>query len=162
VHLRLGVMDVIGRWPTYLLLFFVFVVSTFIMIVPVNSATTATAPDFIHYMGIGPVDLRVDLSHADDTSAARFSQAVDQLEADPDVSAIAPMVTTRNDTVDRDGNPTSLYIENGDHTRLPLRYADGRARPAARRSRCRCSPSTNPDATSATRCPSRSTGRSAI
>jgi putative ABC transport system permease protein len=127
VHLRLGVMDVIGRWPTYLLLFFVFAVSTFIMIVPVNSATTATAPDFIHYMGIGPVDLRLDLDHADDTSEEQFSQAVEQFEADPDVTAIAPMVTTRNDTVDRDGNPTSLYIENGDHTRLPISYADGRA-----------------------------------
>jgi putative ABC transport system permease protein len=127
VNLRLGAMDVVGRWPTYLLLFFVFAVSTFIMIVPVNSATTATAPDFIHYMGIGPVDLRLDLSHANETSATQFSQAVDQLETDPDVTEIAPMVTTRNGTVDRDGNPTSLYIENGDHTRLPLRYADGRA-----------------------------------
>jgi putative ABC transport system permease protein len=37
------------------------------------------------------------------------------------------MVTTRNDTVDRDGNATSLYVENGDHTLLPLTYADGRA-----------------------------------
>jgi len=127
VHLRLGAMDVISRWPTYLLLFFVFAVSTFIMIVPVNSATTATAPDFIHYMGIGPVDLRVDLRHADDDSPAQFAQAVDELAADADVAAIAPMVTTRNDTVDGDGNPTSLYIENGDHTRLPLAYADGRA-----------------------------------
>jgi putative ABC transport system permease protein len=127
VHLRLGTMDVIGRWPTYLLLFFVFAVSTFIMIVPVNSATTATAPDFIHYMGIGPVDLRLDLTHTDDTSPEQFSQAVDQFEADPDATTLAPMVTTRNDTVDRDGNPTSLYIENGDHTRLPLLYADGRA-----------------------------------
>jgi putative ABC transport system permease protein len=127
VHFRLGAMDVVGRWPTYLLLFFVFAVSTFIMIVPINSATTANAPDFIHYMGIGPVDLRLDLSHADDTSPEQFSQAVDQFEADPDVTTLAPMVTTRNDTVDRDGNPTSLYIENGDHTRLPLRYADGRA-----------------------------------
>jgi putative ABC transport system permease protein len=127
VHLRLGVMDVVGRGSTYLLLFFVFAVSTFIMIVPVNSATTATAPDFIHYMGIGPVDLRLDLSHADDTSPERFAQAVDQLQADPDVAGIAAMVTTRNGTVDRDGNPTSLYIENGDHTRLPLIYAEGRA-----------------------------------
>jgi putative ABC transport system permease protein len=127
VHFRLGAMDVVGRWPTYLLLFFVFAVSTFIMIVPINSATTANAPDFIHYMGIGPVDLRLDLSHADATSPEQFSQAVDQFEADPDVTTLAPMVTTRNDTVDRDGNPTSLYIENGDHTRLPLRYADGRA-----------------------------------
>jgi putative ABC transport system permease protein len=127
VNLRLGAMDVIGRWPTYLLLFFVFAVSTFIMIVPVNSATTATAPDFIHYMGIGPVDLRLDLSHADDTSAEQFSQAIEQFEADPDVTTLAPMVTTRNNTVDGDGNPTSLYIENGDHNRLPLSYADGRA-----------------------------------
>jgi putative ABC transport system permease protein len=127
VNLRLGAMDVVGRWPTYLLLFFVFAVSTFIMIVPVNSATTATAPDFIDYMGIGPVDLRLDLSHADDTSGEQFSLAVEVFEADPDVAAIAPLVTTRNNTVDGDGNPTSLYIENGDHTRLPLSYADGRA-----------------------------------
>ncbi len=127
VHLRLGVMDVVGRWPTYLLLFFVFAVSTFIMIVPVNSATTASAPDFIHYMGIGPVDLRVDLDHADDTSSDQFGEAVDQLVADPDVTALATMITTRNATVDSEGNASSLYIENGDHTRLPLIYADGRA-----------------------------------
>jgi putative ABC transport system permease protein len=127
VHLRLGTMDVIGRWPTYLLLFFVFAVSTFIMIVPVNSATTANAPDFINYMGIGTVDLRIDLRHTTTRRAAQFADIVEQLEADPDVAAIAPMVTTRNDTVDRDGNAASLYIENGDHTRLPLTYADGRA-----------------------------------
>lgn len=40
VHVRLGIMDVIGRWPTYMLLFFVFAVSSFVMIVPINSATT--------------------------------------------------------------------------------------------------------------------------
>jgi putative ABC transport system permease protein len=127
VQVRLGTMDVVRRWPTYLLLFFVFAVSTFIMIVPINSATTATDPDFIHYMGIGPVDLRVDLRHAGDTSSAEFARIVDELEADASVAALAPMVTTRNDTVDKDGNPASLYVENGDHTRLPLRYAEGRA-----------------------------------
>ncbi len=37
------------------------------------------------------------------------------------------MVTTRNDTVDGDDNAISLYIENGDHTLLPLTYAEGRA-----------------------------------
>jgi putative ABC transport system permease protein len=49
------------------------------------------------------------------------------LKEDPDVTAVAPMVTTRNDTVDKDGNAASIYVENGDHTRLPLTYADGRA-----------------------------------
>jgi putative ABC transport system permease protein len=127
VHVRLGTMDVLGRWPVYLLLFFVFAVSAFIMIVPINSATTATAPGFIHYMGIGPVDLRIELRHADDSSPEQLARIVDQLEADPDVASIVAMTTTRNETVDRDGNAASLYVENGDHTLLPLTYAEGRA-----------------------------------
>ncbi len=127
VHLRLGAMDVVNRWPTYLLLFFVFAVSTVIMIVPISSAATANAPEFINYMGTGTVDLRIDLRHDGPASADRFSDAVERLRADPDVTAIAPMTTTRNDTVDGDGNTTSLYVEHGDHTRLPVTYADGRA-----------------------------------
>ena len=127
VQLRLGTMDVVGRWPIYLLLFFVFAVSTFIMVVPVNSATTATAPGFINYMGIGTVDVRVDLRHDDATSQEQFERAVEQLGAAPEVSALSPMVTTRNDTLDRDGIAVSLYVENGDHTLLPVTYADGRA-----------------------------------
>jgi putative ABC transport system permease protein len=127
VHVRLGTMDVVGRWPTYLLLFFVFAVSAFIVIVPINSATTANAPGFINYMGIGTVDLRIDLRYSDDTSPVQFANIVDELDADPRVVATAPMITTRNDTVDREGIAASLYVENGDHTRLPLTYADGRA-----------------------------------
>lgn len=127
VQLRLGTMDVLGRWQVYLLLFFVFAVSTFIMIVPVNSATTATAPGFINYMGIGTVDLRLDLRHEDATSRQQFERAVEQLGSEPDVAAISPMITTRHETVDRDGIAASLYIENGDHRLLPLTYADGRA-----------------------------------
>lgn len=127
VHVRLGAMDVVGRWPTYLLLFSVFSVSAFIMIVPINSATTANAPGFIRYMGIGAVDVRVDLRYADEASPVHFAGIVAALSDDPAVASIAPMVTTRNGTVDRDGNAASLYVENGDHTALPLTYADGRA-----------------------------------
>jgi putative ABC transport system permease protein len=126
-QIRLGTMDVVGRWPVYLLLLLVFAVSTFIMIVPVNSATTATAPDFINYMGIGDVDLRLDLLHTGEESAAAFAGIVDELETDPVATTIAPKVTTRHDTLDGDGNAASLYVENGDHEVLPVRYAEGRA-----------------------------------
>jgi len=127
VQFRLGLMDVLGRWPTYLLLLLVFAVSTFIIIVPVSAAATANAPGFINYMGVGTVDVRIDLRHADSSSVGQFARTVEALDADPDVATIAPMVTTRNDTLDGDGNAISLYIENGDHTLLPLTYADGRA-----------------------------------
>lgn len=127
VQLRLGVMDVVARWPVYLLLFFVFAASAFIMIVPVNSATTVTAPGFINYMGIGAVDLRIDLRHDDDDSAEAFAAIVEHLETDPSTAVLAPTVTTRNVTVDRDGLAASIYVESGDHTLLPLSYADGHA-----------------------------------
>lgn len=127
VHVRLGAMDVANRLPTYVLLVFVFAVSTFVMIVPISSAATANSPDFITYMGIGDVDLRVDLRHDGPASARRFSAIVDEILVDPDVSAAAAMVTTRNATIDADGETTSLYVEHGDHTRLPVTYADGRA-----------------------------------
>lgn len=127
VPLRLGAMDVVGRWPTYLLLFGVFAVSTFLTIVPISSATTASAPGFIHYMGTGTVDLRIELRHAGDASTAQFARIVDTVRADPDVATVTPMVTTRHGSVDADGNPVSLSVENGDHTVLPLTYAEGRA-----------------------------------
>ncbi|HLS46807.1 MAG TPA: ABC transporter permease [Ornithinicoccus sp.] len=127
VQFRLGLMDVVGRAPTYLLLFLVFAVSTFIIIVPISSASTASAPGFINYMGTGQVDLRIDLRHTDPTSSAQFAGAVGEVEADPEVTEVVPMVTTRNDTVDADGNSVGLYVENGDHTLLPLTYAEGRA-----------------------------------
>jgi putative ABC transport system permease protein len=127
VQFRLGAMDVVARWPAYVLLFLVFAISAFIMIVPINSATTVNAPGFINYMGIGTVDLRIDLRHADATSPELFSRIVEGVRTDPDTVAAVAMVTTRNGTVDKDGNATSLYVENGDHTRLPLTYADGRA-----------------------------------
>jgi putative ABC transport system permease protein len=127
VHFRLGSMDVISRAPIYLLLFAVFAVSAFITIVPLASASTVNAPGFIHYMGTGTVDLRIDLRVIDEGSTQQFARMVDLLEADPDAAVITPMVTTRHDTVDEDGAAVSLYVENGDHTRLPLTYADGRA-----------------------------------
>lgn len=127
VQFRLGLMDVVGRAPTYLLLLLVFAVSTFIIIVPISSAATASAPGFINYMGTGQVDLRIDLRHSDDSSTADFKRAVAGLRQDSDVTAVAPMVTTRNSTLDKDGNTVSLYVENGDHTLLPLTYAEGRA-----------------------------------
>jgi len=72
------------------------------------------------------VDLRLDLLHTDQESAQDFERVVDRLAAEERIATFAPMVTTRHDTVDRDGRAISLYIENGDHGLLPLRYAEGR------------------------------------
>lgn len=127
VSTRLGLMDVLTRAPAYLLLFGVFTISTFITIVPLSAAATAGSPGFIHYMGIGTIDLRADLRHTGAGSTADFDSAVDQLHHNDQVAALAPMITTRHATTDAEGNPASLYVQNGDHTQLPVTYAQGRA-----------------------------------
>ena len=127
VNLRLGVMDVVGRWPTYLLLVLVFAVSTFIMVVPTSSAATASSAGFSRYMGIGDADVLVNMRHSGDVTPDDVDSAVDHVTADPDVAAVAALVSTRHATLDEDGAATSLYVANGDHTQLPVTYAEGRA-----------------------------------
>lgn len=130
VHLRLATMDVLARGTTYVLLLFVFAASTLIAVTPANSATTVTSNEFVSSVGMGPVDLGFDLRRSGPETAGQLAAIEDHLAADPDVTEFVSRTTTRNATTDADGNRISLYVENGDHTVLPLSYAEGRA-PAA-------------------------------
>ena len=57
----MGLRDVGKRFKLYRLLIFIFVVSTFIVILPINIYNTMSSPEFFTYMGIGKCDMRVDL-----------------------------------------------------------------------------------------------------
>lgn len=125
VGMRLGFIDALRRWRTSLLLGVVFVVSTFIVVVPLSAAVTINSPTFIGYMGIPQTDLRIDVPT--DTSHGRLAEVGEALEADAAVDQIVLHTAVRAQVVDADGLPASVFIENGDHTSIPLNYADGRA-----------------------------------
>lgn len=127
VNISVGLIDLGRRWAMFLLLFFVFAISVFIMVVPMGAASTIRSPQFITYMGVGPSDIRLDLQHADDDTAVLFNESVDALQADPDVAEFAALITTRHEVIGAQGEAVNLYIESGDHEVLPVRYAEGRA-----------------------------------
>lgn len=127
VAMTLGFIELLRRPGMYVLLLFVFLVSTFIVVVPASAATTITSPRFATYMGIGDADALLTLQHTDATSEATYPEVVEALEADPAIAEVQSTATTRGAIDLGNGEAASVFIANGDHTPLPITYADGRA-----------------------------------
>lgn len=126
IPIFLGIKDVLGQWKRYAILGFVFLLSSFILIVPVNFLNTVHSPDFINYMGIERSDLRIDLQQPGQ-SGQDFQRILDHLEADPDIERFSPLVTSRMKAVNAEGEEENLTVEIGDFSIFPLDYLHGTA-----------------------------------
>ncbi|MEC0127903.1 ABC transporter permease [Paenibacillus pabuli] len=126
VPVFLGLKEVIQRIKMFRLLLFVFVVSSFIMIVPVNFLNTLQAPSFISYMGVGQSDIRIDLRHTDDVEQ-RYANLVAQIQKDNDIKTYSPLVTSQFKVRNAEGSYDNLSVETGDFSIFPLSYVSGNA-----------------------------------
>lgn len=123
-NIFLGLRDVVLRFKTYIILFLVFILATFIIIVPLNFLNTIQSPDFITYMGVGKSDIIMDLRQSD-RIRERFEEVVSYVKNDGDVIKYAPFITCKYEVINQDGVPESLYIETGDFTIFPIEYLKG-------------------------------------
>ncbi|WP_293198249.1 FtsX-like permease family protein [Paenibacillus sp.] len=126
VPIFLGLKDVVQRVKMFRLLLFVFIVSSFIMIVPLNFLNTLQAPSFISYMGVGQSDIRIDLRHTDDVEQ-RYAQLLNEIENDADVQKYSPLVTSQFKIRNGEGSYDNLSVESGDFSIFPLSYLSGDA-----------------------------------
>lgn len=124
INLLLAIKDLCNRGRIYLLLFVVYIICTFIMIVPVNFLNTIHSSSFITYMGIGQSDLRIDLQQSEDMSA-RFGEILTYIEKDADVEKFTPLVVKRLKVVGSDGRLENMNVETGDMSLFPLEYLKG-------------------------------------
>ncbi len=126
INLFLGVKDVLSRKGLYATMLTVFIVATFIIIVPQNLYHTISSKNFITYMGIGNSDIRIDISqgsqHVQDVTTV-----VKTLERDQDITDYTVLTTKKFTTITNNGVEESLKIELGDHTVFPVEYAQGSA-----------------------------------
>lgn len=53
------------RWKEYFVIFFVFVFSSFLILLPMNMRNTIENPSFITYMGVGQCDIRIHIQFSD-------------------------------------------------------------------------------------------------
>ncbi|WP_105619069.1 ABC transporter permease [Vallitalea okinawensis] len=118
----IGIRDVFLRLRLYALLFFVFVVCTFIMIIPLNFYNTIQSPDLVKYMGMGRSDIYLRLSNQ---NVQLFNQIVDYIKEDQDIVKYAPSVTSKYEIINNEGYEESISIETGDFTVFPIDYISG-------------------------------------
>ena len=126
VNVSLGLKDVLGRFKAFGLLCFIFVICSFIIIVPVNLLNTMQSSGFITYMGTGRSDMRIDLQRSDNM-AQRFELTSTYIANDKDVKKYSPLITCAFKVLDSDGVYQNINVEIGDFLVFPLEYLSGAA-----------------------------------
>lgn len=122
----LGIRDLIIRFKLYLILFIVFILSTAIIILPVNFLNTINSPELISYMGMAKSDIIMDLRQSDNTRE-RFEEVKNYIKNDNDVIKYSSSITSKFEIINKDGYPESIFLESGDFTIFPVDYMSGSA-----------------------------------
>jgi len=126
VNIFLGLRDLFRRFKMFRLLFLVFLVCSLVIIVPVNFINTIKSPGFIHYMGIGRSDIRIDLRQTENM-IERFNDMITYIQNDIDVDLFLPLVASQFKVINSQGVQENINIETGDFTVFPLEYLQGAA-----------------------------------
>lgn len=127
VDTRLGIIDITNRKKIYATMLFVFILSTFIMIVPALVYHTTVSEDFVENMGFShQVDIGASLYQS--TNNVRYEKKLtDYLEQDPDVADFSKIVTKNFDVKAAGTTENVLSVELGNHQKFPVDYLKGRA-----------------------------------
>lgn len=125
-NIYMGIRDVFKRFKLYRLLFLIFVVCTFIVILPLNMYNTMNSPEFSTYMGIGKSDMRIDLRRTD-SIAEDFNKLKEELKNDSDIEKYAAYITSTYQVKNAEGSWDFMNIETGDFSVFPLNYLEGSA-----------------------------------
>lgn len=125
-NIYMGLRDTAKRFKLYRLLLVIFIICTFIIILPVNIYHTIHSPQFSTYMGIGKQDVRIDLRRTD-TITEDFIKLQEELKNDHDIEKFAPYMTSSYQVKNADGSWNSMNIETGDFSLFPLTFLEGRA-----------------------------------
>ena len=126
INFFLGIRDVFQRFRMFILLFFVFLICSFTMIVPLNFLNTIRSPSFITYLGIGRSEVRIDLNQSTET-LSEANKLIDYIKNDKAVERYTSLTTARFKHVLPDGSTENINVESGDFSIFPLSYMRGRA-----------------------------------
>jgi putative ABC transport system permease protein len=121
----LGLKDVLVRKKLFATMLTVLVLTAFIIIMPRSLHNTISSKSFITYMGVGDIDLRIDVQQTDDISA-KTAEIAEALARDGAVSRFVVLTTKALEARSSDGSAVRIVVELGDHSVFPLTYSDGR------------------------------------
>lgn len=124
--LYLTISDLLGRKKVYGTMLMVFILSIFILTVPMSIYSTISNHQFVRYLGAGDYDVRVDLAQVAGKEAA-VAELVAQLKQDERVDTIELYRSKMVDYQPEKGSKQRLWLEFGNQTTFPIAYMEGKA-----------------------------------
>ncbi|WP_321385070.1 ABC transporter permease [uncultured Enterococcus sp.] len=122
----MGVVDVVSRKKMYLTMLLVFMLASFIMIVPGLTYQSMSSESFTEYLGYGQMDMMASL-YQDEETDAHAKQLAKKLTTDEEIEAYNEITTKPFKVKSQNGADSILTVELGDHNNFPVEYTEGKA-----------------------------------
>lgn len=124
--LQLALADLWARKKIYTAMLSVFVLSLFVVLLPMSIYSTISHPSFINYLGLGNYDIRVDLSQISGKEK-EVEQLISELETDPLIQKISVYRSYMLDYKTETGNKQKLWVDTGNQKDFSIKYIKGHA-----------------------------------
>lgn len=125
-NLTIAMGELKCKWREYAVIFFVFVFSSFLILLPMNMKNTIDNPSFITYMGVGESDIRIDIQYSDKLNEQKDA-VKSYLEGDNEIKKYALYKTGYVQFENSDGQWEYIRVQSGDESVFPLEYLHGKA-----------------------------------
>ena len=125
-NLTIAIGELGCKWREYGVILVVFVISAFLILLPMNMKNTIQDPSFITYMGVGESDIRIDV-HFSQQINQQQDQVLKVLENDPEIEKKAIYKNGYLQAQTKSGEWQSIRVESGDQSVFPLVYLEGSA-----------------------------------
>lgn len=125
-QLHLALSDLLARKKVYLTMGILFILSVFILTLPLSIYSTISDRNFVSYLGIGLYDVRVDLSQMEGKEE-QIQKLIRKLQIDPSVRKMDIITARFVDYRTETGATRKIWTELSDPTLFPIRYITGRA-----------------------------------
>lgn len=125
-NLTIALGELKCKWREYFVIFFVFVFSSFLILLPMNMKNTIENPSFITYMGVGESDIRIDIQYSNKLNEQKDA-VQSYLEKDNEIKKYAFYKTGYVQFENSVGQWEYIRVQSGDESVFPLEYLKGSA-----------------------------------
>lgn len=126
VNLSIGLRDAFYGFKTWIIIFFIVVISFMMIMIPVNLLNTFESPEFITYMGSSLEDVLIEVENGNDLDA-RHESVINLLENNDIVKEYYEYKTVRLKTKTSNNILMNLEIDTGFNSGIGLQYLSGSA-----------------------------------
>lgn len=126
INVFMGVVDVVSRKKMYLTMLLVFMLASFIMVVPGLTYQSMSSESFAKYLGYGQMDMMASL-YQDEESEVHEKLVEEKLASDSEIEAYNEITTKPFKVKSQEGADSILTVELGDHSSFSVEYTEGNA-----------------------------------